>query len=101
MLVVQTTCKSRKEAEKIGEALVRARIAACATAIPCRSIFRWKGKIGRQREWLLELKMPRANFPRAERGIKRLHSYELPQVIALPVARASRQYRKWVGENSR
>jgi periplasmic divalent cation tolerance protein len=101
MLIVQTTCASKKEADRIGEALVRARIAACATILPCGSIFRWKGKIERQREWLLELKVPRANFARVEQAIKKLHSYGLPQVIAIPVARSSRQYKQWVRENSR
>ena len=101
MLIVQTACASRKEAESIGEALVSSSLAACASVMPCKSIFFWKGRLEKQDEWLLELKVADAKYARAERRIRQLHSYELPQVIALPVARASREYAQWVRRANR
>ena len=96
MLIVQTTCASRKEAEKIGEALVREHLAACAAIHKCNSIFLWEGRLQKENEWLLELKAPNAKYARIEQRIRQLHSYKLPQIVAVPVARASKDYASWV-----
>ena len=96
MLIVQTTCKSRAEAEKIGVALVRERLAACASVHPCKSIFFWQGRLERQSEWVLELKITNSKYARTERRIRQLHSYALPQIIAFSVVRASKEYEHFI-----
>ena len=96
MLIIQTTCASKKEAEKIGRTLVSERLAACATIHPCVSIFFWKGKLQKEKEWALELKAAGAKYAQAERRIKQMHSYKLPQIMAFSTARASREYSRWV-----
>lgn len=96
MLIVQTTCKTSREAERIASALVKEGLAACAHAFPCKSFFFWKGKMRKEGEWLLELKVRDADYGNVERKIKSLHSYDLPEIVALRPAKASREYSDWV-----
>jgi len=95
MLIVHTTCASKKEAEKIAAALVRSKLAVCASAYPCKSFFIWKGKFERQSEFVVEIKMKDSNYAAAERMIKKMHSYSVPQIIAVEVSRANPAYAKW------
>ena len=75
---------------------MRAKLAACATFFPATSLFFWKGKLCREKEYVLELKCAERNYGKMERKLRVLHSYSLPQVVAFKVARASREYKKWV-----
>jgi periplasmic divalent cation tolerance protein len=100
-IVVLVTCKSKAEARRIAMALVKKRLAACGNIFesPVRSIYRWKGKIERAKEFLLILKSTRRAFAALEREVTRLHSYDVPEIIALPVARGSGKYLNWIAAN--
>ena len=91
-----------KEADRIGRAVIAARLAACVNIVRgVGSIFCWKGKVEKAREFLLILKTTADNFSALEKKIKRLHSYEVPEIIALPVAAGSAEYLRWVSASVR
>ncbi|MCX8174868.1 MAG: divalent-cation tolerance protein CutA [Candidatus Micrarchaeota archaeon] len=98
MLVVQTTVARKKDAQKIALAMIREGIASCATFFPATSIYRWKGSLCKQREFVVELKMPARNYGKAEKLLLRLHPYSLPQVFAVKPARVLPSYLAWVEE---
>ena len=100
-LVVLVTCRSTKEAERIARTLVETRLAACGNILltPVRSIYRWKEKIESAREVLLVIKTSRRRFPKLEAAIKRLHGYEVPEIIALPITAGSESYLSWLAES--
>jgi periplasmic divalent cation tolerance protein len=100
-LVVLVTCRSAKEAERITRSLVETRLAACGNILqsPVRSIYRWKEKIESAREVLLVIKTSRSRFPELQAAIKRLHSYEVPEIIALPIVAGSQRYFSWLAES--
>ncbi len=98
--MVLVTCGSRAEARRIARAVVTRRLAACANLLETRveSIYRWKGKVEEAREFLLLIKTSRARLAALEAEVKRLHSYEVPEFIALPVVEGSPAYLRWLGE---
>lgn len=100
-LVVLVTCNSIGEANRITRALVESRLAACGNILqsPVRSIYRWKEKVESAKEFLLVIKTSRARFRRLQEEIQRLHSYEVPEIIALPISAGSRGYLSWLGES--
>ncbi|MGA8142384.1 MAG: divalent-cation tolerance protein CutA [Candidatus Acidiferrales bacterium] len=100
-LVVLVTCRSPKEAERIARALVERRLAACVNVLasPVRSIYRWKNRIESAKEILLLVKTSRVKFPQVQSAIKRVHSYEVPEIIALPIVAGSRAYLAWLAES--
>jgi Uncharacterized protein involved in tolerance to divalent cations len=102
-VVVLVTCANRAEARKIARAVVDKRLAACVNiaGAAVESVYRWKGKVKRAREVLLVMKTTRARYAALEREVRRLHSYDTPEVIALPIAAGSKAYLHWVGENVR
>lgn len=99
-MVVLVTCASSAEARRIAKRLVEARLAACVNIVtaPVESVYRWKGKVESAREHLLLIKASRRRLPALQRAVTRLHSYELPEVIALPIAAGSSAYLKWMAE---
>jgi periplasmic divalent cation tolerance protein len=100
-LLVLVTCRSAKEAERIARVAVEARLAACGNILrsPVRSVYRWKNKVESAREFLLFIKTSRRRFAKLEAEIKRLHSYEVPEIIALPIAAGSPAYLAWIAES--
>lgn len=102
-IIVLTNCGSPKEARRIAKALVERRLAACVNTItaPVESVYRWKGKIEKAKECLLLIKTSRARFAAVERTIRELHSYEVPEIIAVPIVSGSREYLGWFTHNSR
>ena len=100
-IVIFTTCASAKEAKDIAGALLEGRLVACANIVsPVESRFWWKGKKDSAKEALLILKARKANFSKIEKAIRRIHSYSVPEIIALPVVSGSRDYLKWIDENA-
>lgn len=101
--VVLVTCSSEEEASRIARALVVERLAACVNILesPVRSIYRWKGRVETAMEHLLVIKTRRARLRALEAIVKRLHSYDTPEMIALPVAEGSRRYLAWLDESVR
>ena len=100
-IVVLVTCGSIKEAQQIGRALVDRRLVACVSILsaPVQSIYRWKNKIESAKEVLLLLKSSRSRFAAVESAIRKLHSYDLPEIIALPIAAGSRGYLDWISRS--
>jgi periplasmic divalent cation tolerance protein len=98
-LVVFVTCGSEEEGLKIAHALVQERLAACVNLMsPIRSIYRWEGKICDEKEWLLIIKTQTARFDNLEKRVKALHSYSVPEIIALPIVTGSPSYLNWLEE---
>ena len=98
-LVVFVTSGSEEEALKIAHALVEERLAACVNLVsPIRSIYRWEGKICDEKEWLLVIKTQTARFDDLEKRVKALHSYSVPEIIALPIVTGSSSYLNWLEE---
>lgn len=97
VLVVLTNCPDAACAERIAQAAIDAGLAACANIMaPCRSVYRWQGKVESAEEIPLILKSTAGNYPELEKTIRRLHPYELPEIIALPVEQGLPAYLEWV-----
>jgi periplasmic divalent cation tolerance protein len=101
-IVVLVTCGSVKEARTIARALVERKLAACVNILPSavESIYRWKNKVESAKEFLLMIKTTRKRFTALESEVRRLHSYDVPEIIALPVASGSREYLNWIAEST-
>ncbi len=96
-IVVLSTCPSAEEAEKIARTLVEKRLAACVNVVPgARSFYRWKGALEEAGEWLLLIKSRRELFPRLLAELESLHSYEVPEAVALPIVDGSPAYLNWL-----
>jgi periplasmic divalent cation tolerance protein len=96
-IVVLNTCGSGEEAERLARSLVDRRLAACVTVIsPARSFYRWKGAVADSVEWLLVIKTSRPLFAQLRTALESMHSFELPEIIALPVTEGSADYLSWM-----
>lgn len=102
-VVVLVTCGKVSEARRIARAVVAQRLAACVNIVGggVHSIYRWKGKVESANEILLVMKTTRARFAALERAIRRMHSYDTPEILALAITAGSRAYLDWVRENTR
>jgi periplasmic divalent cation tolerance protein len=101
ILVVFVTARDAGEAERLGEGAVGARLAACANLLgPVRSIYRWKGELRRDGEHLLLLKTTRSCFERLAEFLRERHSYDVPEIVAVPVSAGSEPYLRWVAEET-
>jgi len=100
-IVVLVTCGSAKEARKIARAVVEARLAACANMLssPVQSVYRWKGTVESAKEFLLIIKTTKARFPKLKAEVTRLHTYEVPEIIALPITAGATNYLAWISES--
>jgi periplasmic divalent cation tolerance protein len=99
-IVVFLTAGSTEEATRLAEMLVGAQLAACVQILPkIESIYRWEGKIERQAETLLIAKTTSARFADLEREVRALHSYEVPEIVAVPIAAVSGPYLGWLTAN--
>lgn len=96
-VVVFVTCKSAREAQRIASRLVKQKLAACVNIVgPVKAIYRWKGRIETASETLMVIKSTRRKFGALEKEIRRVHSYDTPEIIALPVAAGSKPYLEWL-----
>ena len=96
-IVVLMTAPNREEANRIAEALVSARLAACVQILPeIESVYRWQGEIKREREILLLAKTVASRFDELESKVRAMHSYDTPEIIALPITATSEPYLKWL-----
>ena len=96
-IVVLMTAASFEEAERIAEMLVNQRLAACVQVLPeMQSIYFWQDEVQRDREVLIIAKTIRANFAALEQQVRAMHSYETPEIIALPIVAGSERYLEWL-----
>ncbi len=100
--IVLSTAGSEEEARKIARHLVDHQLAACVNIIPqVQSIYRWQGKVEESREWLLSIKTTTAKFTQVREAIDELHSYDLPECIALSIDDGSAAYLDWIEQSIR
>ncbi len=96
-IVVLSTCGSEDEARKLGHGIVEASVAACVNIVPgIRSIYQWKGKVEEDSEWLLLIKSRRDMMPRLVALLEKMHSYDVPEVVALPIVDGTESYLGWI-----
>lgn len=98
--VVLSTAGSEDEARKIAHHLVEHQLAACVNIVPqIESIYRWQGKVESAREWLLLIKTTAEKFPAVRDAIRQIHSYDVPECIAIAIEDGSAAYLQWIGES--
>jgi len=96
-VVVLVTAKDKKEARKISTALIKAKLAACVNIVDkVDSVFFWAGKIDQAKESLLVIKSKQEKMPRIIKLVRSLHSYEVPEIIAIPIIAGDRPYLRWI-----
>lgn len=96
-LLVLTNLPDRAAAERLAEALVEQRLAACVNLLaPCRSVYRWKGELQRDEEHPVLAKTTAERYPALEAAIRAAHPYELPEIIAVPIERGLPEYLTWI-----
>jgi periplasmic divalent cation tolerance protein len=99
-ILVFMTAANGEEAARLADMLVAAHLAACVQILPeMESVYRWQGKVERQAEILLIAKTTLARFDELEREVRALHSYETPEIVAIPVAAGSGPYLKWLSDS--
>lgn len=99
-IVVMMTAPDRDEARRLADMLVAKEMAACVQMIPgMQSVYRWEGKIEEQDEILLIAKTLASKFAELEKEVRAMHSYETPEIIALPVIAGSERYLEWLTVN--
>ena len=98
--IVMTTIGSKGEAEDMAWELVERKVAACVNIIEMQgSIFRWQGEVKSEKECLLLIKSSRARFDALREAIEKLHSYAVPEVLALPIVAGAPNYLTWLAES--
>jgi periplasmic divalent cation tolerance protein len=101
-IVVLSTCANEADAARVGRALVEARLAACVSVLPgLRSCYRWQGAVETADEALLLIKTSRELFADLKAELEKIHPYELPEVLALPVVEGAENYLNWMSVNLR
>ena len=96
-IVILVTTKDTKQAQSIANGLLQDKLVACANIVGgVRSLFWWQGRIDSAKEVLLVLKTKKGSFKKVAARVKTLHSYQNPEIIALPIATGSRDYLKWI-----
>lgn len=99
-LLVFSTAGSETEATNIAHELVERRLAACVNIVPkIQSVYRWNGEIEESEEFLLLIKTTASSLGRVQAAIRELHSYEVPELIAIPIAAGSDDYLKWIADS--
>ncbi|MCT7955157.1 divalent-cation tolerance protein CutA [Laspinema palackyanum] len=97
--IVWVTAPRRTEAEAIAEALVESGLAACVSLTPIHSVYTWRDKLNKEEEWQLTIKTDLRQFARLESTVKSLHSYEVPEIIAVPIIAGHTPYLNWISES--
>ena len=101
VLVVMTTVGTEEQALEVAHALVARHLAACVNIVPrVRSVFSWKGTVNVDEEWMLFVKSAPGNFEKVKEAIRKLHAYELPEILGFPAIHADPLFAKWVCDAS-
>jgi periplasmic divalent cation tolerance protein len=100
-LLVISNLPDRASAERIARLLIEKRLAACVNILsPCRSVYRWKGEVEDAEEFPMLVKTTRARYAELEAAIRKEHPYDLPEIVALPLAAGLRAYLDWVADET-
>ena len=99
-IVVFMTAANADEASRIANELVERQLAACVQILPeIESVYRWNGEVQRDTEILILAKTTAAHFDDLERAVREIHSYDTPEIVAVPMAQVSEPYRAWLADN--
>ncbi len=99
--IVLSTCPDHDTAKQIAKVLVTQRLAACINILPgVESIYQWQGQLQCDQECLLIIKIHAAAYPAVEKAVLKLHPYELPEIVAVPLANGLPAYLAWINNNS-
>jgi periplasmic divalent cation tolerance protein len=96
MIFIYITCPNKKEAQKIGRALLEARLVACVNIFPVESAYWWQNKITKDKEVVLLLKTLKKNFKKIESLVQKIHSYQVPCLCALSIIKVNKEYFNWL-----
>ena len=99
-MLVTTTCPDKESAKVLARLLVDERLAACVQFVPIESVYSWKGEVHSEAETLLLIKTKTVLYERLESVIWKNHSYEVPEIIHLPITGGLHPYMKWIDENT-
>ena len=97
--IVLVTASSENEGNSIAHTLIEESLAVCVNLMPITSVYRWQGKVCQDSEWQLIIKTDLTLFERLESKIRELHSYDIPEIIAIPIIKGSQPYLHWIKEN--
>lgn len=101
-IIIYITTGSINEAKKIGRVLIDEKLVACSNIIsPIRSIYKWKGKVCDDKEALMVLKTKKKLFNQIVKRVEKLHSYDVPEIIAMPIIEGSSKYLSWINEETK
>jgi periplasmic divalent cation tolerance protein len=101
-IVIFITTSNKKEAKHIAQQLIKSKLAACVNITDkIESLFRWQGKVDQAKETLLIIKSRKEKLARIIKAVKSLHSYEVPEIIALPVIDGYKPYLNWINDSIR
>ena len=95
-LQVATTVEQRGQAEQLARHVLEKRLAGCVQILQCESLYHWQGKIEKSGEFLCLMKTRRDLFDRLEQAVKEIHPYEVPEILAVPVAAGGGEYLQWL-----
>jgi len=99
-VVILVTAGSAKEAQRIAANLIKNKLAACVNIISgMQSVFWWEGKADKAKESLLMIKSKRSLLPKIIKAVRAVHSYEVPEIIALPIIGGERKYLRWIDDS--
>ncbi|NQY21623.1 MAG: divalent-cation tolerance protein CutA [Campylobacteraceae bacterium] len=99
MIIIQTSTKCKTEAKYIASVLIKDELAACIQISKVESLYMWKKKIENEKEFVLTIKTKRSNFKKIKSIIKKIHSYDLPEIISFKVKKASKEYKEYIYKN--
>jgi periplasmic divalent cation tolerance protein len=96
-ILVLSNCGSEEEARRVARALVEARVAACVNIVPgIQSVYHWQGAIQEDSEWMLVIKSTRSMFDSLAAELRKIHSYQVPEVLAIPIIAGDQNYLDWM-----
>ncbi|HYI94642.1 MAG TPA: divalent-cation tolerance protein CutA [Bryobacteraceae bacterium] len=96
-IIVFSNCGSQEQAQRVARALVDTHVCACVNIVPgIQSIYRWQGSVQEEAEWMLIIKTRRELFEQLSVELRKNHSYEIPEVIAIPIIEGSPDYLDWI-----
>lgn len=101
-IVIYITCKNKAEAQTIAGKLLEEKLIACANIIPgILSMYWWEGKVNTDEEMLMVIKTRKTLFPKIVKQVRALHSYTVPEIIALPIAAGHKDYLNWINDSTK
>lgn len=100
-IIVYTTTKNKKEAQKIAKLLIKEKLAACCNIFKIESYFVWEKKLEKTKEWAIFIKTKNSLFEKVKNKIKEIHSYSLPCIISFLIEKGEKSFLQWIKESTK